>query len=197
MNWVIFDYGNVLSLPQSESDADAMALASGADPAAFKHAYWEYRLDFDRDALSDEDYWEKTVGRPLEDGELERLIALDVESWSRPDEGAVAVLEELLARGRNVALLSNAPVCMADGLDELPWIAAIERRFYSGRMGLVKPDAEIYEAVVGDLGGDAGDMVFVDDRLENIQAAERAGLKGHHYTGAAGLREMIEKLSLM
>lgn len=192
MNWVVFDYGNVLSLPQAESDADAMAAASGTDPAAFKQAYWEHRLEFDRGTLSAADYWATTVGRPLEEGELDRLIAMDVASWSSPDEGAVAVLTELLDRGRDVALLSNAPACMADGLDRLPWIAAIEHRFYSARMGLVKPDAEIFEAVVRELGAQPADLLFVDDRLENVQGAERVGLKALHYTGAESLREMIE-----
>ncbi|GAA2388965.1 hypothetical protein GCM10010404_52670 [Nonomuraea africana] len=33
-------------------------------------------------------------------------------------------------------------------LDRLPWMARVEPRFYSGRMGLVKPDREIFLAVL-------------------------------------------------
>lgn len=194
MNWIIFDYGNVLSRPQSESDADAMAASVGADPAAFKQAYWELRLEFDRGSVSPEEYWSAAVGRPLAEDELEQLIAMDVASWAYPDEGAVALAGRLLAEGRPVALLSNAPACIADGLDELPWIAAISHRFYSGRMGLVKPDVEIYEAVVGELGAAPEQCVFVDDRLENIEGAERAGLVGLHYTDAATLRTTLPTL---
>lgn len=194
MNWIIFDYGNVLSKPQSESDADAMAASIGADPASFKRAYWELRLEFDRGSVSPEEYWSAAAGRPLAEDELAQLVAMDVASWAYPDEGAVAVAGRLLAEGWPVALLSNAPACIADGLDELPWIAAISRRFYSGRMGLVKPDVEIYEAVVGELGATPEQCVFVDDRLENIEGAERAGLVGLHYTDAATLRAALPPL---
>lgn len=194
MTWIIFDYGNVLCLPQTDADVEAMAMAFGADPAAFKRAYWDHRLEFDRGSVSPAEYWSAALGRQVTGAELDTLIRMDVASWAYPDAGSVAVTRQLLEEGCQVALLSNAPACVADGLDELPWIAAIERRFYSGRMGLVKPDLEIYETVVRELGARPEQCVFVDDRLENIEAAERAGLSGVHYTDATALREALPDL---
>ncbi|GGO71363.1 HAD family hydrolase [Nonomuraea cavernae] len=191
MTWFIFDYGSVLSLPQSDRDAEAMARAVDVDPAAFSRGYWEHRLEFDRGSLTPAGYWSAVLGRPVSHGELARLVAMDVASWAYPDEGSVALLGELLAGGGDVALLSNAPVCLADGLDELPWIAAIERRFYSGRMGLVKPDREIFDEVARELDTDPADVVFIDDRPENIEGARLAGMTGVHYTSAAALREAL------
>jgi putative hydrolase of the HAD superfamily len=191
VNWILLDYGNVLSLAQPAADAEAMAHAAGADPAAFGQGYWQHRLAFDAGSLTPADYWSLVAGRPVTGAELDRLIALDVASWAHPDEEAVALLGELLAAGRDVALLSNAPARVADGLDELPWIAAIPRRFYSGRMGLVKPDRKIYEEVARELGADPAGVLFVDDRPENVAAAEAAGMTGIHYTGAASLRTTL------
>ncbi len=191
MNWILLDYGNVLSLAQPAADAEAMARAAGADPAAFARGYWQHRLAFDAGSLTPADYWSLVAGRPVAGAELDHLIALDVASWAHPDEGAVALLGELPAAGRGVALLSNAPACVADGLDELPWIAAIPRRFYSARMGLVKPDPKIYEEVARELGTDPAAVVFVDDRPENVAGAEAAGMTGVHYTGAGALRATL------
>ncbi|WP_433442542.1 HAD family hydrolase [Nonomuraea sp. CA-141351] len=188
MTWIVFDYGGVLSLPQPESDAEAMARAVDADPEAFKQGYWEHRLDFDRASLSPSAYWSAVVDRPVTQAEVARLVAMDVASWAYPNVGTVALLGELIEAGRDVALLSNAPVCIGDGLDELPWIAAIGHRFYSGRMGLVKPDREIYDEVARALGADPSEMVFIDDRKENIEGAERVGMTGVHFTDAAALR---------
>ncbi|MEV1172940.1 HAD family phosphatase [Nonomuraea sp. NPDC049784] len=191
MTWIVFDYGGVLSLPQPESDAEAMARAVDTDPEAFKQGYWEHRLDFDRASLSPSAYWSAVVDRPVTQAEVARLVAMDVASWAYPNVGTVALLGELIEAGRDVALLSNAPVCIGDGLDELPWIAAIGHRFYSGRMGLVKPDREIYDEVVRALGADPSEMVFIDDRKENIEGAERVGMTGVHFTDAAALRDTL------
>ncbi|MFC5832182.1 HAD family hydrolase [Nonomuraea insulae] len=190
MTWIVFDYGGVLSLPQPESDAEAMARAVGAEPEAFKRGYWEHRLEFDR-GLSPHAYWSAVLGRPASHTEVARLVARDVASWAYPNEGTVALLGELLAAGRDVAMLSNAPVCVGEGLDELPWIAAIGHRFYSGRMGLVKPDREIYEELARGLGADPSEVVFIDDRQENVEGAERAGMTGVRFTDAAALREIL------
>ncbi|MEZ7132721.1 HAD family hydrolase [Nonomuraea sp. AD125B] len=191
MTWIVFDYGGVLSLPQPEADTLEMARAMNADPEAFVTGYWRHRLDFDRADLTPHAYWAAVLGRPVTHSEVARLVAMDVAGWAHPDQGTVALLGELLADGRDVALLSNAPICLGDGLDELPWIAAIARRFYSGRMGLVKPDREIYDEVARALGTEPADVVFIDDRLENVEGAERAGMTGLLYTGSADLRAAL------
>ncbi|MFC4008692.1 HAD family hydrolase [Nonomuraea purpurea] len=195
MTWIVFDYGGVLSLPQSESDADAMALAVDADREAFKRIYWERRLDFDRGDLTPLAYWSEVTGRPVTPTELARLVAMDVASWANPDEGTVALLCELIEDGRDVALLSNAPVCIGDGIDELPWIAAIGHRFYSARMGLVKPDRKIYDEMARALDADPAQIVFIDDRQENVEGAQRAGMTGVRFTGAAALRAALSDIA--
>ncbi|MEU1721368.1 HAD family phosphatase [Nonomuraea sp. NPDC005692] len=194
MTWIVFDYGNVLSLPQPAADAEAMARAVGAEPEVFLRRYWEHRLEFDRASLSPVDYWAAVLGRSVTPSEVARLVAMDVASWAYPDEGTVAVLGEILDAGDGVALLSNAPVCIADGLDELPWIAAIGHRFYSGRMGLVKPDREIFDEVARELAADPSEIVFIDDRAENVEGAERAGMTGVLFTSAAALRKSLREL---
>jgi putative hydrolase of the HAD superfamily len=188
MRYVLFDYGNVICLPQSE--ADAARLAQGIP--GFEERYWELRLEFDRGTLNDGEYWSAVYGRPVAGAELERVIALDVAGWSRPNEETVAIIEELAAGGVPLALLSNAPASIADGVDLLPFMAPISPRFYSGRMGLVKPDQEIYLRVAEGLGVPPGDIVFVDDRLENIAGAEQAGMTGIHFRDAAALRDDLK-----
>ncbi|MDA0632590.1 HAD family phosphatase [Nonomuraea sp. MCN248] len=192
MRWILFDYGNVLSLAQPAAEAEAMARAVGADPAAFLRGYWEHRLEFDRGSLTPAEYWAGAAGRPVSGADLDRLIAMDVASWSHPDEGSLAILRELLEQGRDVALLSNAPACVADGLDKLPWVAAIPRRYYSARLGLVKPDPRIYAHVAAELAADPADVLFVDDRADNVAGARDAGMRAVQYTDAAALRAFLE-----
>jgi epoxide hydrolase-like predicted phosphatase len=49
---------------------------------------------------------------------------------------------------------------------------------YSAEVKLLKPDPRIYQIVLDQLKLPAGACVFVDDRLENVQAAQALGMKG-------------------
>src|SRR4051812_23233470 len=127
MRLVLFDYGNVISLPQ-----DPAALAELDDGApGFEERYWALRLAFDRADLTDEEYWSEVYGRPVAGAELARLVAADVASWSVPNDDTLKVVADLAADGHPIGLLSNAPVCLADGLEDQPFLAPIRPRFFS------------------------------------------------------------------
>ncbi len=49
---------------------------------------------------------------------------------------------------------------------------------YSAEVGLLKPDRRIYEMVLDQLGLPAAACVFVDDRPENVRAAQALGMRG-------------------
>ncbi|NUW39266.1 HAD family hydrolase [Nonomuraea rhodomycinica] len=188
MKWIVFDYGNVLSKSPPEADVEAMVRESGADPETFREGYWKHRHDFDLGTLTPREYWSAVLGRAVAADEAARLDALDVAGWSHPEAGTVALLGELLAAGRPVGLLSNAPASQADGLDQLPWIAAIPHRVYSGRIGMAKPDRAIYDHLAREIGADPAGVVFVDDRPDNVAGARAAGMTAVVFTTAAALR---------
>jgi 2-haloacid dehalogenase len=58
----------------------------------------------------------------------------------------------------------------------------------SGEVRLVKPDPAIYAMALDRFGVAAGDAIFIDDRADNVAAAEAAGIAGHLFTGAEPLR---------
>ncbi|MFC6080549.1 HAD family hydrolase [Sphaerisporangium aureirubrum] len=188
MKWLLFDYGEVLCHAQPQADRDRLVAASGADAGPFWEGYWRHRLEFDRGTLTPGEYWSLVLGRAAGEAETGTLVELDVRGWTHQNDDSVAVMEELAAEGRAVALLSNAPDCVADGVERLPWIQAMPARFYSARLGLVKPDVEIYLRVAAELGADPGEVVFVDDRLVNVEGAEKAGMAAVHYRDPETLR---------
>lgn len=53
-----------------------------------------------------------------------------------------------------------------------------DKVYYSCRMGMRKPDKEIYDFVAEDLGVSASDLFFIDDMEENILACRAAGWHG-------------------
>ena len=67
----------------------------------------------------------------------------------------------------------------------------------SGEERLVKPDPAIYALALKRFGLAPGEALFVDDRAENVAAADAAGLVGHVFTGAGELCGELERQGLL
>ncbi len=83
------------------------------------------------------------------------------------------------------ALLSNAWDDLRDllinrwGIDD-----AFDEIFISAEMGIAKPDERIYKIVLKKLSIAPEEAVFVDDFIENIEAARKLGMHGIHFQDA-------------
>jgi 2-haloacid dehalogenase len=67
----------------------------------------------------------------------------------------------------------------------------------SGEVKLIKPDPAIYALALKRFGLAPGEALFVDDRPENIAAAEANGFAGHVFHDAEKLRTMLEQYHLL
>ena len=63
--------------------------------------------------------------------------------------------------------------------------------------GLTKPDRAIYQLALRRFGLAPGEGLFVDDRLENVQAGEANGFVGHRFHDAPTLRAEINRRGLL
>lgn len=53
----------------------------------------------------------------------------------------------------------------------------VKEVYYSHEIGMRKPNLNCYKFVVDDIGLYASRMLFLDDRLDNVEGAQRAGMK--------------------
>ena len=61
----------------------------------------------------------------------------------------------------------------------------------------MKPDPAIYALCCERFGLAPGDLLFIDDSLRNIAAAEALGFDTHHFTDPAALRPTLEARGLL
>lgn len=189
MQWLLCDYGEVLSLPPPEADrAKLEDLAGWTKDEDFMHAYWAHRPSYDRADLTAAEYWQRVVGHEAKN--LKELIAQDVAMWLHPNQDSI----DALAGAPRLALLSNAPIEVAEGIDGAPWVAPFTKRFFSCYLRATKPDPAAYEAVLRSLDAEPAEVVFVDDRPANVEAARQLGIDAHLYTGPARIRELVSGL---
>ncbi|MGR3344948.1 MAG: HAD family hydrolase [Paracoccaceae bacterium] len=70
--------------------------------------------------------------------------------------------------------------------NKYPFLAEFDRRYISGHMGVVKPEAEIYRMLENDCQIAPERLLFADDRRENVTAAEARGWQVHLFESARG-----------
>jgi putative hydrolase of the HAD superfamily len=177
MTWLLCDDGEVLALAPSAADRDALESEAGAGGPGFRACYWEHRPAYDRADIGTARYWAQVLGHAPEAARLRRIAELDTIMWSRPDRASLGAAASAAGRGVKLALLSNAPARLAGQLDRLSWLAPLCPRISSGNVGMVKPEPGSYALALEALGAAPQDVTFIDDRLENVLAARRAGMR--------------------
>ena len=94
----------------------------------------------------------------------------------------------LRARGVAVFALSNfgaEPFELAAST-LYPFLRDFDRTYISGTLGLAKPDPAIYRLVEKDSGIAPADLLFTDDRPENVEAANTRGWRTHLFREPQG-----------
>jgi len=193
IDWLLLDYGKVLSKAQPESTFTELAAIAEASTDEFRERYWRYRPEYDRGQTA-ERYWSAVLGRDLtgQRSVVERLTAIDVDGWSRLNLASLRMTLNTARRNDiRLALLSNAPHSQAAAIDASDWIRHFDHRFYSCRLQRIKPDPGIFTEVLSTMGAAPERVLFVDDSAENTTAAADLGIATITFTSARALRRQL------
>lgn len=190
---VIFDFGGVVCTFSQDAILDDFC--TGEAHARLKPVLFRNWQALDEGTADYEEYVAETL--KLLDGEDKQIAQRFFREWHRsmrPIPGIWALIGELKARGYGVYLLSNASTWFAGHLDDYPILRLFDGRLISAPEKMAKPEARIYRLALERFGLNAAETLFVDDRAENTEAAERVGIAGYVFDGdAEKLRERILK----
>jgi 2-haloacid dehalogenase len=115
-----------------------------------------------------------------------------------PMPGSVALLHELRERGALLYALSNWNAQTFERTQALfPFLGAFDGLVISGRIGLAKPDPRIYRHLLEAHGIAAEELLFVDDRPANVEAAAALGIESHLFEGPSLLRAELVRHGLL
>lgn len=109
---------------------------------------------------------------------------------------SLELVARLRAAGYGVHLGTNQDSARATllrtaaGFDELFDVSC-----YSCEMGVAKPDPAFFDAAVDMIGAAAGEVLFIDDRSENVDGARQAGLPAEQWHVREGHPALLELLA--
>ena len=191
---VLFDLFGVIALQQRPGALARMAAHCDVPEGAFTRAYWDLRPPYDAGRQSASQYWIavlRLLSRPVDPGTIENLRLADIDSWSRVDRRMVAFTQSLRSRAK-VAVLSNIPADHADAFRAAqPWLQNLDHVAFSGKTNVAKPELSAFRHCVTAMHAAPADFLFVDDREENVRAAQAVGMTGHVFTGLSELVKVV------
>ncbi|WP_420863922.1 HAD family hydrolase [Algirhabdus cladophorae] len=189
---VVFDIGNVLIEWQPERHYDAV-IGPVRRKAMFEAVDLHGMNDrVDRGAPFKETIYETAQLYP----EWRSEIRMWYDQWIHMAQPAidrsVRLLRALRSEGVPVFALSNFGIdSFAYAQTQYQFLKEFDRKYISGHMATAKPDAEIYQMLEEDTGLSGADLLFADDRDENIDAAVARGWHGHLFRSPQGWAECL------
>ncbi|MBI2810320.1 MAG: HAD family phosphatase [Candidatus Melainabacteria bacterium] len=196
---ILFDYGNVLCMNQLESDVEAMAECLQIELSRFKTFYWQLRDEYDVGAYDGREYWTRIAkkgGRDITEEQLRQCIEFDNVGWSRPNLVMAQWADKLRKSGIVTAIVSNMPSDIREYLRELEWMPEFNQYTYSCEVKSVKPAADIYLHCLEQIKMRSTEVLFLDDRQMNVDAAKQLGIDAYVFTTAEELRPFVNTIGL-
>ena len=93
----------------------------------------------------------------------------------------IELVNELKARGYKLYVLSNMSKEYIDYLRTFPVFDNFDEQIVSCEVGIGKPDRRIYEYLLSHCELDPSETIFIDDRKDNVDAAEEVGITPFHF----------------
>jgi len=102
-------------------------------------------------------------------------------------------VQQLHAAGHPLYFLSNMPAPYADHLERTHgFLRLFADGVYSARVQQIKPERAIYDLAAQRFGVPPGGLLFFDDVVANVAAAQAAGWQAAHFTDADAAAAVLQ-----
>ncbi len=186
VDWILFDLGGVLL--HVEQPRIFSRLQSLADLPVETIEHRLKAAPFFRDDFMVKEFSPAEIAQHVNETLSTALSIPDVVDALNAELGSViattADILPSLQRKVKIGCLSNTNSIHWDKLlQSYPFMQHFDRRFASQILGCAKPGREIYEKTAGLLGANPRQILFFDDKPENVESAQRLGWHARVYAG--------------
>ena len=180
------------------------------DPKYFYHEVFdteEERKYFLTAVCNDEWNVKQDAGRSFQEAEAElipifpqyeREIKMYYKNHRKMIRGtfdlSIKVLKKLKKQNYECFVLSNwSAETFAGMIDDYPFLKLFDGLLISGEDKLAKPDSTIYKLAINRFNLNPNETIFIDDKLENIQAAQNLKIQTIYLTDPYKIEYEIDK----
>lgn len=195
---VVFDIGNVI-VRWAPLEIVKLTFGEVKAPEVLVKAIFhsETWLDLNKGLISESDakaQYQQFLN--LSDLECERLFYY-VKQTQILIFGSVDLLQRVKLAGYNVyALTDNVHEIVSHLKSTYTFWPLFDGATVSAELGLLKPQAEIYQSLLMQYRLDASETIFIDDMPRNVMGANAVGITGVQFENAVQCEEALKALGL-
>ncbi len=163
-----FDYGLAANALAANCEVSADGLRALLDQSPLLHRY-------ESGSITTAEFFSEFVARSSYTGTLSAFWAAfgDIFTEIAP---MIALHRQLVSGGMPTFIFSNTnEIAVGHVRAKFPFFAGFSGYVFSHEVGCMKPGPKIYEAVEAVTGLRGPDLLYIDDRAENIEAGDRRG----------------------
>ena len=194
-----FDLGGVLASYTMPQQLRFMADSLGVSYYTFLEVFNRQRQELETGRLDEGIFWEAVVtslGSDGTGGELRDFWNSWYGEHNIISKKMVALVHTLKANGYPVGLLSNIDPDHAATNRQHGLIDIFDVKLLSTELQYLKPDPRAYEALRKGLNVTFTELIFIDDSLRNIAAANLLGINGILFESYAQLIAEFQRLNV-
>lgn len=196
---VIFDLGQVLVKVDLNPFIYQFATEFNIDPILVNHSEHDgAHFDFQTGKINGTDFHRITCERFNHYVSLDRFRQIWASMLAGEVEGTSKIVDKLVEKNYTLSLLSNTDPWHYQYCETtMPVLQKFENIFLSYDLKIMKPDAEIFFAVVDALKTRAEQCLFIDDSAKNIESAKNLNFQTILFQNAKQLRSELEDLDIL
>lgn len=192
----VFDLGNVfVSVEPERAISELMAFDLEIDAPSFleKLSKSEASIQFQMGRITPKEFYRSIIAHLGEHIPFDTFRAI-YQNIFDPIQPMIDLLPRL-SKAYTLVLLSNTDVLHIEYIDrEYGFFHYFHHLLFSYEVQLVKPDPAIYQKALQLAGSKSGEAVYIDDKLENVMAAQDMGMAGIHFKNMRVFQEDWQKV---
>lgn len=180
---VLFDMGGVIVRTEYQAPRQTLAERFGMDYEDIEKIVFgsASAARASVGAITEEEHWQAVMKVLKQPAHAYEKIRDEFFAGDLIDRTILDFLRSIKPKYK-VGIISNAWSGLRAFIEREKFDDVFNKMIISAEVGVVKPEAKIYQIALEQFGVQANEAVFVDDVPENIKACEKLGMKGIHFT---------------
>ena len=191
---VIFDLGRVLVHIDFDAFPNGLGLRTKAErePYVNDKSIEKFAVKYETGKITTNEFL-NTLEKIFQ-GKFSREHILHTwnEIIGRENQAILPIVYDVQRKYRTAVLSNTSESHWKKAISTAPVVRSFQQYFLSYEIGWMKPDPKIYDSVIESLRVPPGEILFIDDIQENIDAAVEKGMKGIVFTSADQLRRDLK-----
>jgi len=179
---MMFDMGNVVV--KNITTIEKIAAFYHLPIHEFSEDYHKYEFPLMDGAITSDVYWKHVATRFGVSVEEDPLATFFKPEWN---SFVVDCISTLRSHGKRIVCASNTYAPHWKILADNGFLSIFDATYASHELGVTKPGRQFFERILEQEHSKPSEACFVDDYLENVQAAEQLGIRAFHYADKDGV----------